>query len=275
MCNQIKAEFYKLIKSKQFFITIGICLLLFLLMIGMANGEGGFFMGSYIGYEGNEPILNGFIGFFYEDAANPTMWEIIYSAVAFTGILWVVMVALGVPFYLNEFKNGTIKLNVAYGKSKLQMVLAKLVVINTYFSVIFYTFCFMALFYVANQMNYHITCTLLLNTLKLVTLDCMVYIAITFFLYFFCTIIKNNVVALTIFILYIFSMIFILLATYDRDVSIFVNAYNHINPMYYLWNASAFWAYPKVAKEIIVYFVISIPTLSIGTYLLLKKQELK
>lgn len=275
MRKQIKAEAYKLINSKRFYVSIGICGLFFLLFLVMSNGEGGFYMGQYVDFVNNVPVLNGFIGFIFEDPQNPTMWEIIYSGVVFSGMLWILLISIAVPFYLNEFKNGTIKLSVAYGGSKIKIFLSKLIVVNVYFGILFYVFFFSCVLYYANSVNYPITGELIWNAFKLLTLNYMIYVAISFMIYFICTLIKNTIVVSAIFILYIYSMIFILLATYNRKMSLLVYIYNHINPMYYLWNSSSFWARNYVVVEIIVYFIAAIVVYSIASFTLLKKQEIK
>lgn len=49
----------------------------------------------------------------------------------------------------------------------------------------------------------------------------------------------------------------------------------HLNPMYYLWRASGYWANSSIILEIVMFFVLGSLALSEASYLLLKKQEIK
>ncbi|MEE1057302.1 MAG: ABC transporter permease [Acutalibacteraceae bacterium] len=276
MFNQIKAEAYKLIKNKSTYITLIVCCVMFLLVLlmGNANSTGGFYMGQYIDFVDDVPVMNGFLGFIYEDRDNPMMWEIIYSAMTFSGFLWIPLLAISTSFYLNEYKNNTMRLFVAYGKNQFTMLISKLIVIVFYYAVIYMFFCLAALFYVSAQMDFSITSETLLYTLKFICLNYLMYIVLTFYLFFLCILIKNNIIVLTIMIIYGFSQILLTMATLGRE-NIFLNLYNHLNPIYYVYIAGSFWADSSVTINILLFFICAITIVSSASYILLKKQELK
>lgn len=274
MIYQIKAEFYKLFHSRQFTITIGIMAVLMVLLIAMANGDGGFYMGIIPEYVGIEPVQIGFI-LSLKDAANPTMWEVIYSATVLNVLLWIVLVTLTVNLCLNEFKSGTMKLLVSYGKSRSRIYFAKLFTINAFFGILYFIFNFIGLFACANIFDYPISGELIKNTAALVGLNYLIFVVISAFTLWICLLIKSNIVATALMIIYIMSMVFIFMSTYEGEPNILLTIYDHINPMYYLMYANTFWAYDEVAVKIILYFIFGLLGFSGLACYTLKKQEIK
>lgn len=275
MLNQIKAEVFKLVNSKLFFIIIGIVGLMFFMFYNMIGGEGGFYLGFVTGYVNKIPLVEGFLGFVYEDPNHPMMWEIVYSATTFTSLLWLALLGLVVQFYLKEYQNGTIKLSIAYGCNKLVLFYSKLVVILIFFGVLYYAFTISALFVLSNSIGAAVTSQMLTSLLKLSTLFYASYIVLAIGIMFLCILIQNSVVVSTITIVYMFSMIFLLIATYDRSNPFLLDLYNYCNPMYYLWKASSFWADASIIRNNIIYLIAGSSILSILSYIVLKKREIK
>lgn len=275
MVNQIKAEWYKLTHSKVFYITGAAVLLLFFMFYNMSGGKGGFYMGFVTGYIDKMPKIEGFLGFVYVDKSNPFICEIVSSSTVFTSLLWVVLMALIVQFYLKEFQTGTVKLTIAYGINKMTFLYAKAIVILLYFGVLYYAFCIAAGFVVCSRLGVTLTGAILKALLTQTTLNFMTYIVLTFLIFFMCTLVKNTVVVSAVSIVFMYSMIFLLLATYDRATPILLKIYNHLNPMYYLWKTSSYWAGGGIVREIVIFFFAGIAILSAGIAYLFNRQETK
>ena len=216
MVNQIKAESYKLIHSKVFYITGIVVLLLFYMFYNMSGGAGGFYMGFVTGYIDKIPMIEGFLGFVFVDRNKPFICELVSSATVFTCLLWVVLMTLIVQFYLKEFQTGTVKLTVAYGIDKLTVLYAKAIVAIAYFGSLYYAFCISTYLVVCDRLGEAVTGAGMKALLAQTTLFFMIYIVFTFLVFFVCTLIKNTAVVSALVIVYMYSMIFLLLATYDR-----------------------------------------------------------
>lgn len=275
MVNQIKAESYKLIHSKVFYIIGIVVLLLFFMFYNMSGGAGGFYMGVVTGYIDNMPKIEGFLGFVFVDRNQPLICELVSSATVFTCLLWVAFMALIVQFYLKEFHDGTVKLTIAYGINRLTVLYAKAIVVIVYFGCLYYAFCISAYFVVCGRLGVAVTGAGMKALLTQTSLFFMIYIVFTFVIFFVCTLIKNTAVVSSLIIVFMYSMIFLLLATYDRVTPLVLKIYNHLNPMYYLWKTSSYWADGRIVNEIVIFFFAGIVILSAGISYIFKKQEVK
>jgi len=230
--------------------------LLGLLML-MSTGDGAFYMGAVTEYHNEVPVLGGFLAYAYDNPAQPTDWDLLYSSTAFTGLTWIVLMVLAIQLYSKEYQTGTIKLSIAYGKNRFLLFLSKFIVIISYFGLLFYTFNLVAFIILTKQQGYALTIDNILTLLKLSSLYFMVLIVFTLLCLTISTLSKNTVGVSTLTIVFMFSIVFMPVSNLHEEMSIILKAYIVSNPMYYLWNASSYWAKSHIIKDILVYFAIA------------------
>lgn len=273
--NQLRADFYKLRHSRLFWITAFLVLIIFIALCVMSFGSDGFYMGFAREFIGVEPVLDGFVAFAFEDRANPSMWEVIYSATGFTFILWLVLLVLTVQFFTKEFTTGTVKLSIAFGTNKSILFFSKLIVILTYYGILFYAYNILAFIYCCFKTGLPLTATGMVYLLKLTTLFFMILVVFTMFCMVMCIIFPNPVLVITCMIAFMYSYIFMILGTYGKELSTTVKLYFSCNPMNYLWTASGFWAYPEITYNIFRFFIVGSVVLSISACLIQERKEVK
>lgn len=275
MLNQLKADYYKLRHSSVFLIVNVLIIILLCALFGMSKGSDGFYMGFARKMVGAEPVLDGFIAFAFEDRANPTFWEIIYSATALTFILWIILMVLAIQIYSQELQNGTIKLSVAYGKNRLVLFYSKLIVVLSYFGILYYVFNIISYLFCVKATGVALTEKGILELLKLTTLFFLIFVIFTMICMILCSVYRNAVFVSTCMLAYMYSVVFLILGVMDHKIPFLLNIYFHINPMYYLWKASGYWAEPGIAKEIIIFFIAGFIILSICINFIENKHEIK
>lgn len=275
MRNQLRADFYKLRHSSTFWIVGGLFVILFVFFCMMSTSKEGVFFGFARENINNVPVLDGFVAFSYLNPSKPTMWEIVYSATLFTFFLWIVLLVLTIQFYSKEFSTGTVKLSIAYGKNRLMLYFSKLIVIVTYFGILYYLFQIMAYFVSAHQIGAPVTVEGIIAVIKLTTLFFMALIIFTMLAMLLYNIFQNTVVVSTCMVVYMYSLVFLILGIMDKAVPPILQLYFNINPMYYLWRASGFWAFPSIAYDTIIYFVVGIIVITICTYFVQVRKEVK
>lgn len=275
MLNQLKADYYKLRHSSVFWIVNGLIIILFCALLGMSRSNEGYYMGFAREMIGVEPVLDGFVAFAFEDRANPSFWEIIYSATALTFILWIILMVLTVQVYSQELQNGTIKLSVAYGKNRLVLFYSKLIVVLSYFGSLYYTFNIIGYLFCVKATGVALTRKGILELIKLTTLFFMIFVIFTMICMILCSLYRNAVFVSTCMLAYMYSVVFLILGVMDRKIPFLLNVYFHINPMYYLWKASGYWAQPDITKEIIIFFITGFIFLSICINFIENKHEIK
>lgn len=275
MRNQIRADFYKLWHSRQVWITFFTVLALFLLFTLMSFGDGTFSMGVADKYVEGIPVIQGFVGFTYENPDHPQFRELAYSAVSFVGILWIVLLSLAVQFYSKEYSTGAIKLSVAYGISSFTVFFSKFIVVISYFALLFYSFIYMAFILCAMQTGISLQLEHFLSLFKLVSLFYLVLIVFTMLCLTVQTLMRNTAAVTTLMIVFMFSMVILLIANYEKELPLYLKVYLAVNPMHYLWQAGGYWADSTILRDILLYFGIGLPALTGGSWLILRRQEIK
>lgn len=275
MFNQLKADYYKLVHSKLFWIIGGLMIILLCAIFGMSTSNDGFYMGFAREMIGNEPVLDGFVAFAFEDPAHPSFWEVVYSSTVMTFLQWILLMVLAVQVYSQELTCGTKKLSIAYGKSRLTLFYSKLVVVVSYFGVLYYVFNIVAYIFCTKVTGTGLTGEGMCEVLKLTTLFFMVFVILAMICMILCSLFQNAVFVSTIILAFMYSVVFLILGVMDNKIPLPLNIYFHINPMYYLWKASGYWAYPSIAKEIVIYFCVGFVALSILVNFIENKHEIK
>lgn len=275
MRNQIKADFYKLTHSFLFKVIIGINVILFCMLVAMSRSSDGFYMGFAREYVGKNPIVDGFVAFAFDDPAHPAFWEVVYSAVSMTFFLWLVLLVLTVLNFSKDFTNGTIRLSFANGKNRYVLFLSKFTVIAVFFGVMYYAFNVFGYIVAAYSCNYGVSADGFKRVLQLTTLLFLIlciFALMSMVLYCFT---QNAAVVITVMIALMYSTFFIILCLRDQQPPAVVRVYFYINPMYYLWKASGYWAHAEIVKEILIYFIVAFPTLNFIGYYLMENKEIK
>ncbi len=275
MINQLKADYYKLTHSLLFKIIIGVIALLFVGFLAMSRDSEGFGLGFAREYVGLEPIVDGFVAFAFDNPAKPTFWEVVYSAVFMTFFLWIVLLILTVQFFSKEFTSGTIKLSYANGKDRFVIFMSKLIVITTFFGFFYYLFNILAYLVATNSSGYPLTAEGIIRLLQLTTLFFLVLVIFTMMSMVIFCIVQNPPIVTTIMIAIMYSTFFIILCLRDNKAPLIVQIYFYLNPMYYLWKASGFWAYQEIVKEILIYFTAGFLVLGTSAYYLMENKEIK
>ncbi|MCX7924082.1 MAG: ABC transporter permease [Clostridia bacterium] len=273
MLNQLRADYYRLFHSKLCWVVGSVFTVFLIISAKMSMGKTVFIFGGVMGHKDGIPLLDGFIGFAYKNPVKPLFWELVYSSTAFTGLLWLVFMSLSVQFISKEYQTGTIKLAVSYGASVFKIYLSKWIVVVSFSGLLFYVYNLATFAVVCGVKNYVPTFGNWISLLALVSLYILVLAVFTLFCFTLYIAFKNTVAVLTIVPLFMFSMI-IVINTF-RTSSFLVNCYLRINPMYYLSNASRFWADSAIAKNILLFAAAGIALLLVSSYFLLKKQEIK
>lgn len=274
MINQLRADYYKLFHSRLFRIIIAAFIISFIVFTAMAFSGNVFSMGAVQGYKNGTPLIDGFRGFVYMHPDRTYFWELCYSATAFNGLLWFILMALSVQFISTEYQTGTIKLAAAYGINMFKVYISKNIVVVSFYGLILCIFNLAAFAVVSYTKHYMPTfgnITLLFELIFLHFLAAVVFSLICFTLYIA---VKNTIAISTIMPVFMFSIVGIDMI-YGFKPTFLADCYLRINPFYYMSSASRFWADPLIVRNILLYFVTSVPILLISSYFILRKQEIK
>jgi len=274
MINQLRADYYKLFHSKLFYVICTVFILSFIAFTAMAFRKNVFSMGSIVGYKKGIPLIDGFIGFSYKHLGKPTFWELVYSATAFNGLLWFILMVFSIQFISKEYQVGTIKLEVAYGIDIFKVYVSKSIVVISFFEVMLCIFNFAAFAVVSLVEKYTPSFGNIAFLVELILLYCLILAVFTLICFTLYIAIKNTAVISTIMPIFMFSTIVIYIM-YGFKQPLLVQCYVKINPFYYMSSASRFWAQPEILRNILLYFSISVPILLISSYFILKQQEIK
>jgi ABC-2 type transport system permease protein len=274
MLNQLRADYYKLFHSKLFWVTGSLFAGFFVIFIIISLQNDTFSMGSVLGYKKGIPLYEGFIGFVFQDPANPLFWELAYSSTVLTSSLWLVLMILSVQFISKEYQTGTIKLAVSYGINMFKIHLSKWIVVISYFGLLFYLFNLVTFTTISILKNYIPTLGNVVSLLTLISLYYLVLAIFSLICFVLYIAIKNNDAVSWILSLFMFSPV-VIAAVYGYDRPFPLDCYLRINPMYYLASASRFWADSAVTESILLYVAIGIPFLLVCSHFLLRKQEIK
>lgn len=274
MINQLRADYYKLFHSKLFYVICASFILSFTAFTAMALGKNIFSMGSVVGHKNGIPLIDGFIGFSYKNLGKPNFWELAYSATAFNGLLWFILMALSIQFISKEYQEGTIKLEVAYGIDIFKVYVSKSIVVISFFEAMLCIFNFAAFAVVSIIEHYTPSFANIISFIGLILLYCLIFSVFALICFTLYIAIKNTVLISTIMPVFMFSTIVIYIM-YGFKQPLWVQCYVKINPFSYMSNASRFWADPAISRNILLYFFISVPILLISSYFILKHQEIK
>jgi ABC-type transport system involved in multi-copper enzyme maturation permease subunit len=231
-------------------------------------------MGSVLGYKEGIPLIEGFIGFVYQDPANPLFWELAYSSTVLTSSLWLILMILSIQFISKEYQTGTIKLAVSYGINIFKIHLSKWIVVVSFFGLLFYLFNLATFATISGVKNFIPTFGNVMSLLALISLYYLVLAVFSLICFVLYIVIKNNDAVSWILSVFMFSPV-VIVAIYGYDRPFLLDCYLSINPLYHLANASRFWADSGVTGSILLYVASGILFLLASSYFLLKKQEIK
>lgn len=274
MINQLRADYYKLFHSKLLRNIIAAFIISFIVFTAMAFSGNAFSMGAVSGYKDGIPLIDGFRGFVYMHPYKPYFWELCYSATAFDGLLWFILMALSLQFISTEYQNGTIKLAAAYGINIFKVYVSKSIVVVSFYGLMFCSFNLAAFAVVSYTKNYTLVFENIIALFELILLHFLVTAVLSLICFTLYIAVKNTVAISTIMPVFMFSIVGIDMI-FGLKPPLLAGWYLKINPFYYMSNASRFWADSSIVKNILLYFVISVPILLISSYFILQKQEIK
>lgn len=274
MYNQLKAEFYKLIHTKAFWIMILlVCCLLILFFIG---GEQQFVVA---GKDNNVTIGNavGFLARVYKNPQNPMIGEIIRTATSYTAFFWLIILIFTVSFFSKEYNDSTIKIAVAGGTNRLVFYISKLFIIS-FISVLCYSlFTSFAFLFECFNLNYIITTTSFLCFLKILVLNNLVMLIFISITIMFCVLFKHSAIVVGVMSFYIFSgaLIYMMIWQNMSTQSIPLLVYLKTNPIYYWMNNCAYNLTNSFNLQIFIYFIFGMIGTTVLSSVILSKQEIK
>ena len=277
MRNQIQADFYKLTHSLLFKVITGIMIVFLIVFMALSGDEEGITMGLIKdgAYVGKEPILQGFMMFAYEDVKNPTSWEIIYTAVGMSFVIWIIQVTFVILNFSKDFTNGTIRLSFARGDNRYVLFLSKFIVLTISFGIMYYLFNIITYLFTLHSVAQAVTVEGFLNMLQLTTLYFLALSVLTLISMVLFCFTQNSTVTITISIAYMLVSFFVILGQMGNEPTGLVKVFLYISPMYYLWMDGTYWANSSIIIQTILYFIISFVVLNFLGYYALKNKEIK
>ena len=273
MTNQIRAELYKLFKSKSLLKMIIVVAII--IVMAMYGGET-VFGGGVIENDG-QLIRFGFQTGLYYDSLNPMFFEIVGNALGCTWIYIFASMVFTLNRYCKEYKENTVKIAVASGVSRIKIFLTKYLVILIVVIVLYCVLC-AALFMVeVNRMDFILTSTNIIEYFKLISANCFVYIALTSIILLFCVIVKNTGVISTVMTIYLFAPLF-LFVMYIMDplgMNLIFEIILFTNPMFYWLKISCGSVDIQLLNQLFTYVALC-TTICLGSSIIvLRKQEIK
>lgn len=275
MFNQMKADFYKLRHSKLFLCTIlayALVLLLYFLLY-QVSPIGVQFMTSGGGYHerGKE------VGFIVKTFFNPQraeFWEISRSAMSITGFTWMVSAVFCIFYFSGEYKNGTIKLSVAYGNDKFRIFCSKFLVSICDTGIAYYAMMFLSFGFTLARARYSVSPMEFAEFLALVSLNCLVLFAFVLICFWVVLVIRNVAVATVVCYVFTFFGCALTGTTWHSVQSPIETVLLRMNPVYY-WMRICGYGYNGIVTETFGYSAACIGILLLCSFFILKKQEIK
>lgn len=274
MYNQLKAEVYKLIHTKAFWIMLLlVCCLFGLFFVG---GEQQFVVA---GKENNVTIGNavGFLARVYENPQKPIIEEIIRTATSYTAFFWLIILVFTVSFFSKEYNDSTIKIAVAGGTNRLVFYISKLLIISIVSVLCYSLFTTFAFLFECFKLNYTITNADFLCFVKVLSLNNLVMLIFISIIILLCVIFKHSAIVVGVISFYIFSGALIYMMTWQsmNTQSIPLLAYLKTNPIYYWMNSCAYYLTNNFDLQVFMYFIFGLLGTTVLSSVILSKQEIK
>ena len=272
MYNQIKSDIYKLIHSKASVVSI-----IMVMIIGVIAINAGEIAFMYSGDTLNPSQSVGFSSRFYMDILEPTITEIIRTALSYTVFFWVVALAFTGQFFSKEYTDGTLKVMVAHGTKRTQIYMSKLLVSLVYILMGYLLFTATIFFIETFRLGFAVSMEDIGVFSVMVGLSSLVFCTFITFVLLLFALIKNIMVTTTLMCIFVFSgpMVYMMIWDKMEQQPLLMQWFVKINPMYYWMNICNYHLQGHIIPEIICYGVMGSIICIILTLLVVKKQEIK
>lgn len=282
MLSQIKADYYKLTRSKLLWLCLVLYGALFFLYIIIYFCIGHDEM-MYMGMTGTSTqrkqigqsaifMVGGFA-----DQSHPQFWEIARSTMSSNFLVWINIIVFSVLFVAKEYDTGTIKLSVAYGTSKFKIYLSKLLISFLNLAVFYYSFMFLAFVFTVFQSHYSPSIENWMQMLQLISVNFAVLAVFMLSCFTISLLVRNTGAASALLCLFLFVEIIALavLCPYLSTCATAIQLFVKISPMYYLMDVSGYYLTHGIFQEALWYCAVGIMILLPVSWLILRRQEIK
>lgn len=278
MSNQIKADWYKLVHSKLFYVIIGlygIVLLLYIVLDLSFVGDRILYIGTALGTQ-SKPfptfLINGYL-----NPSHPQFWELLRSSMSSNFFIWIIPVIFLVSYFMKEYTAGTIKLSVAYGISRFRIYLSKLFISIFFLGILYFLVFFLSFTFTVIQNRYFPSLGNWFELIQLILWNDLVMIVFVVFCFTISLLVKNTGIASAVLCVFMFVetiMLAIVRSSLD-SLSCIVQIIVKICPLYYWMDISGYYLSHGITADIIRYGTIGIPVLLALSLLKLRRQEIK
>lgn len=282
MLNQIKADYYKLTRSKLLwlgFALYGALLFLYIIVYVCIGHEEMMYMGmtgtSVQRKEIGQSAIFMVGGF--ADPSHPQFWEIARSTMSSNFLVWINIIVFTTLFVAKEYDTGTIRLSVAYGVSKFKICLSKLVISVLSLAVFYYSFMLLSFGFTVVQSRYSPSFEDWMRMIQLISANFAVLAVFMLLCFTVSLLVKNTGAASAFLCLFLFIEIIALavLRPHLSSCAPALRLFVKISPMYYLMDISGYYLAHGIFREAVWYCAAGILFLLPVSWLVLRRQEIK
>ncbi len=273
--NIIRCDWYRLVRSRFLQITV----IVFAVVIGLfalfcTSGNSRFSFGGPTGNtKDGVPLIDGFVGFAYVDAAHPHFWEIMYSATCFTIITLFAIPITGMIITSTDDLNGTTKLAVARGNSQTLMFVSKVILAVLVTGVLWVLHNLVTLLITLSQMDFSLTGEQWYAWAKFIGLSYLVQLVLMLLASWLVLLTRSRVVGFAVLVVLTFGTIIVAAVNRELDSQV-INTLLAIDPVWHLNRIGRAWAETQITGQALLFCCVAIPVLMAASIIRLRSREL-